>query len=299
MVDDAPRYPTYDYPTDDPDVETYEEKPTGYPIAPYQVGRSAGANYRELSVPLFLSDFDGRPDPSEYMPPGYGKRGSSSRILAVALACASAGILAALVSSDAARDVIASAKASSTAVLSVASAAMHPGSVQPKESEVQPGESGPVSAAEPEALGPRSVATTAVAAAVVSPTPEDIKAAYQGALQGGAPQTAAVPERATSGDVIRHLDSGEIASSLKRADALIGSGDIAAARLVLRRVAEARDGRAAMMLAGTYDPTVLEKLGVHGVVPDVAMARNWYEKAKQFGASEATSQLGNLASKQH
>ena len=56
MVDDAPRYPTYDYPTYDPDVETYEEKPTGYPIAPYQVGQSAEANYRELSVPLFLSD---------------------------------------------------------------------------------------------------------------------------------------------------------------------------------------------------------------------------------------------------
>jgi len=299
MVDDAPRYPTYDYPTYDPDVETYEEKPTGYPIAPYQVGQSAGGDYRGLSVPLFLSDFDGRPDPSEYMPPGSGKRGSLSRVLAVALACASAGILAALVSSDAARDVIASAKASSTAVLSVASAAMHPGSVQPKESEVQPGGSGSVSAAEPESPGPRSVATTAVAAAVVSPTPEDIKTAYQGALQGGAPQTAAVPERATSEDAIRHLDPGEIASSLKRADALIGSGDIAAARLVLRRVAEAGDGRAAMMLAGTYDPTVLEKLGVHGVVPDVAMARNWYEKARQFGAPEATSQLGRLASKQH
>ena len=136
----------------------------------------------------------------------------------------------------------------------------------------------------------------------MSPTPEDIKTAYQSALQGGAPQTTAAtaaPEHAASADAIHHLDPAEIASSLKRADALIGSGDIAAARLVLRRAAEAGDGRAAMMLAGTYDPTVLEKLGVHGVVPDVAMARNWYEKARQFGAPEATSQLGRLASRQH
>jgi TPR repeat protein len=53
-----------------------------------------------------------------------------------------------------------------------------------------------------------------------------------------------------------------------------------------------------MMLAGTYDPTVLEKLGVHGVVPDLAMARSWYEKAKRFGAPEATSQLDKLANRQ-
>jgi hypothetical protein len=44
---------------------------------------------------------------------------------------------------------------------------------------------------------------------------------------------------------------------------------------------------------------VLEKLGVHGVVPDLAMARGWYEKAKQFGATEATQRLELLASRQH
>jgi hypothetical protein len=296
MVDHESRYPSYD-----PDVEPYEDGITDYPVAPYQVRQSLQTNYREPSVPLFLSDHDGRPDPSEYVSPSPGKRGSyfTSRILAAALACASAGILAALISSDAARDVIASAKASSTAALSVASAAMHPNSMQLKESEVQPGESAGLSAPENEAPVPRDVSTAAVAAAVVSPTPEDIKTAYQSALQGGAPPTTAAPERAASGDAIHHLDPGEIAASLKRAGALIGSGDIAAARLVLRRAAEAGDGRAAMMLAGTYDPTVLEKLGVRGVVPDVAMARNWYEKARQFGASEATSQLGLLASKQH
>jgi hypothetical protein len=101
------------------------------------------------------------------------------------------------------------------------------------------------------------------------------------------------------GDAIHHLDPNEIASSLRRGDALIASGDVAAARLVLRRAADAGDARAAMTLAETYDPAVLEKLGVHGVVPDLAMARGWYEKAKKFGAMEAAQRLELLASKQH
>jgi len=82
------------------------------------------------------------------------------------------------------------------------------------------------------------------------------------------------------GDAIHHLDPNEIASSLRRADDLIASGDLAAARLVLRRAANAGDARAAMTLAGTYDPVILEKLGVHGFVPDVAMARVGTRKPK-------------------
>jgi hypothetical protein len=101
------------------------------------------------------------------------------------------------------------------------------------------------------------------------------------------------------GDTIHQLDANEIASSLRREDALIASGDPAAARLVLGRAADAGDARAAMTLAETYDPAILEKLGVHGVVPDLAMARGWYESAKKFGATEATQRLELLASKQH
>jgi TPR repeat protein len=100
-------------------------------------------------------------------------------------------------------------------------------------------------------------------------------------------------------DAIHHLDPDEIAASLKRGAALIASGDLAAARLVLRRAADAGDARSAMTLAETYDPAILEKLGVHGVVPDLAAARGWYEKAKQFGATEATQRLELLASKEH
>jgi hypothetical protein len=297
MVDHTPRYPSYD-----PDIEPQDENRVGHPVAPYRFGQSARTDYPEASVPLFLSDYDGEPDPGEYLPPARKKRGSyfSSRILAGVLASAAMAILVALFSSDAARDIIANAKASSTAVLSAASAAVQPNSTQPKPREVQLlKDPTRLSAPENQAPGLRSVTTAAV-----TPTRQDIKTAYQSALQGGAPQAAAVPTPAIpapaiSADAIHHLDPGEISALLKRADALIASGDLAAARLVLRRAAEAGDARAAMTLAETYDPTVLEKLAVHGVVPDLAMARSWYEKARQFGASEAAPQLELLASRQH
>jgi hypothetical protein len=101
----------------------------------------------------------------------------------------------------------------------------------------------------------------------------------------------------TTPAAIHYLDPSEIASLLKRGDDLIASGDFAAARLVLRRAADAGDAHAAMTLAETYDPVILEKLGVHGFVPDVAMARGWYEKAKKFGSAEAPQRLEMLASK--
>jgi TPR repeat protein len=149
-----------------------------------------------------------------------------------------------------------------------------------------------LSTPENQTLDLRSVTTAAV-----SPTREDFKIAHQSALQGAAPQPAAVAEVMIPGDAIHHLDPSEIAASLRRGNDLIASGDIAAARLVLRRAANAGDAHAAMTLAGTYDPVILEKLGVHGFVPDVAMARVWYEKAKKFGSAEAPQRLELLANK--
>jgi hypothetical protein len=98
---------------------------------------------------------------------------------------------------------------------------------------------------------------------------------------------------------IRQLDGDEIASLVKRGEDYLASGDIAAARLVLQRAAEAGDARAALALAGTFDPNVLEPMGVRGVVADVALALAWYEKAKDFGSAEAPRRLERLASKDH
>ncbi len=291
MVDQTPRYRAYD-----PDIEPYDENLTGHRVAPYEFGQSARTAHPENSVPLFLSDYDDdEPDPSEYITPVQNGRGSyiSSRILAGVSATAAMAILVAVFSSDAARDVIANAKDSSTAVLSAASAAVQPNPTQltAERDPAQSKDTTRLSAPENQTLGLRSVTTAAVA-----PTREDIKTALQSAQHGDAPQ-AAVAELMIPGDAIHHLDPSEIASSLRRGNDLIASGDLAAARLVLRRAANAGDAHAAMTLAGTYDPVVLEKLGVHGFVPDVAMARVWYEKAKKFGSAEAPQRLELLANK--
>ena len=292
MVEQAPQYGL-----DRPDVDPFDENTADHRVARYRLRKSTRTDaYPEDSVPLFLSDYDGEPDPREYMPALRKGRGSyiSSRILAGVVATAAIAVLVALFSSDAARDIISNAKPSSTAVLSAASAAVQPNPNQLTARDIQLKDPTRLSAPANQTPGVRSVA-----AVVVAPTREEITTAYQSALQGGAPRAAAVTELMVPGDAIHHLDPNEIASSLKRGDALIASGDLAAARLVLRRAADAGDARAAMTLAETYDPAILEKLGVHGVVPDLAMARVWYEKAKQFGATEATQRLELLASKQH
>ncbi|HWN48283.1 MAG TPA: hypothetical protein VNO18_00330 [Xanthobacteraceae bacterium] len=96
---------------------------------------------------------------------------------------------------------------------------------------------------------------------------------------------------------LRRLDREEIADLLKRGEEFVAAGNLGPARLALRRAAEAGDPQAAFVLATTYDPILLEARRVIGVVPDIAMARAWYEKAKEFGSTDASLRLGLLASR--
>jgi hypothetical protein len=92
------------------------------------------------------------------------------------------------------------------------------------------------------------------------------------------------------------LDREEIAVLLKRGKDLIATGDLAAARLVLKRAADANDVEATLALAATYDPYVLQELKVYSFAADAGMARAWYEKAKQLGSAVALRRLEMLAS---
>jgi TPR repeat protein len=89
----------------------------------------------------------------------------------------------------------------------------------------------------------------------------------------------------------RQVDQAEIVVLLKRGKNLIASGDLAAARIVLRRAADANDAEAALALAATYDPFVLQGLKVYGLTGDAAIARSWYEKAAELGSSAAPRRL--------
>ena len=94
----------------------------------------------------------------------------------------------------------------------------------------------------------------------------------------------------------RKLDQEEIAVLLKRGRDLIANGDLAAARLVLQRAANANDAEAALALGATYDPYVLRALKVYGFKADPVMARVWYEKARELGSAAAPRRLEMLTS---
>jgi hypothetical protein len=95
--------------------------------------------------------------------------------------------------------------------------------------------------------------------------------------------------------VIRQLGSDEVAALLKRGEGFIASGDLASARLVLQRAAEAGEAQAALSLAGTFDPIVLDKLGLQGQKADIEKARIWYQRAQELGSAAAPRRLQLLA----
>lgn len=97
----------------------------------------------------------------------------------------------------------------------------------------------------------------------------------------------------------RRIDSAEVAALIKRGEDYIAARDLASARLVLQRAAESGDARAALTLAGTYDPNVIERLGIRGVAADIRLALVWYGKARDFGSPEAPRRLELLASRDH
>ena len=108
---------------------------------------------------------------------------------------------------------------------------------------------------------------------------------------------ATVPVRAAPIDAPdqRVLDAGEVERLIKRGEDYLAQGDLAAARLILARAAEARDPRATYSLAATYDPAVHKHLHVVGLKSDIAQARGWYEKAAAYGSAEASRRLATLA----
>jgi hypothetical protein len=97
--------------------------------------------------------------------------------------------------------------------------------------------------------------------------------------------------------VVRTLDSEEIAMLLKRGEEFLKTGDVAAARLFLRRAASAGSAQAALALGVTFEPAFLAEQGVLGFAPDPAQARGWYKKAAEMGSHEAAQRLEQLANR--
>jgi TPR repeat protein len=104
--------------------------------------------------------------------------------------------------------------------------------------------------------------------------------------------TAVAPQASTVG-----LEIDDTARLLKRGEALLSSGEIAAARAVFRRLADNGESQAALALAETYEQSTIQRLGAKGLVADKVMAQMWYERAKELGSIEAEHRLEMLVSR--
>jgi hypothetical protein len=156
-----------------------------------------------------------------------------------------------------------------------------------------------------------AVALSTAAAPVVAPVPPAVAAAPPAPV-ASPPQAAApvqpptvVASATPTADVPSpsptpaELKAMEIAASIRRAQELLATGDVKAARALLQRAAEAHDAHAALALAKTFDPGVArQSSGADRGGPDLVQARNWYQKAREWGAPEAQRLLDALASYQ-
>ncbi|MEO0618477.1 MAG: hypothetical protein AAFZ01_04280 [Pseudomonadota bacterium] len=85
---------------------------------------------------------------------------------------------------------------------------------------------------------------------------------------------------------------------MTRASRLLQSGDVAAARLILRHVAETGSGPAALMLAHAHDETWLDANTPGSVPGNRDMAARWYAMARERGVSDAARYLAALQARQ-
>jgi hypothetical protein len=252
--------------------------------APYTSGPSTDSSSDD-SIPLFLSDLQGQPDPREFAPFAASQRASIlTRVVAGGLVVSAFAMLVAVSNSDVTRVLIDKARATmggATTDQSATQAASNPPAVRQILQKALARVSDPVTSASVNASAPR----------LGTPSREDIVSAYHTALQSQAPAArtgneAAVPSKT--------LDAETLAALVTRAKSLLALGDIAAARLLLERAASAQDASAAFLLAQTYDPAVLGVRDKRSITPDTVMAREWYRKAASFGSSAAQQRLAQI-----
>lgn len=300
----------------------------------YRFGRPTKDNYpSDDSMPMFLSEYEedeagAESTYEEYWPARPRRTPLSTRILFAVVAAAGVAMLFALATSDATRDLIATAKASMIGAPVDPTAPPQPADTQLTARDLQLNE--------PARLPPvQATPTAAMQTASAVPTREDIASAYQSALQNRAaiepvitpapvpappaaapvvtaPNSITAPGAATAivtpGIVTpsvtapmqsqqtkaRRMEPDELAGIMKRAKGLLAAGDIPAARLLLERAADAQEAGAALMLAQTYDVKVLGTSDVRNINADPAAARTWYRRAAQLGSAEAQRRLDQL-----
>ena len=249
---------------------------------------------RDDSVPLFLSGADEDSRSSKFARP----RKTGSRVLKTA-AFAAAALIATFVAVKNPFTVFANATASLMGTADLRQAAAPP-APPPRQAAAAAVASTPAMVGGPAlatAAPSRDEIALALKAAHQNQTPTEPQQPTTTVATAAPTATATVPApvaAAPAAPPARRIDADELANLMTRAKTLLSSGDISPARLLLERAAQADDASAALMLAETYDPTVLGTQDIRNITPDPAMARKWYQRAAQLGSTDAQRRLSQL-----
>jgi hypothetical protein len=247
-------------------VEAFDLDESGKSYHHHQSIAAEGGFFPEDPMPLFLSGYAEEPQR-----PDFGRARDRAaiapRILKTSILAASAAAIAlATISVENPLALLANAKASLIGVSASEARAV------------------PVT---PPAVQSTAGVQTLPPTATGTPTRDEIAAALRTARQSQPeilqPPAATPPARL--------IEAGELAALLKRARGLIAIGDIEAARLLLKRAADAQEASAALLLAQTYDPAVLGTPDARSISTDPAAARSWYQKAAQLGSLDAQQRI--------
>jgi hypothetical protein len=149
---------------------------------------------------------------------------------------------------------------------------------------VPPNSEVPVSAASGASFGAEVPAPSRSTAREATLTAPATGAPVEPASGSSVPSPRAMPS------VSPGLSPMEVADLSARGDSFILIGDIASARVFYKRAADAGDGRAALRMAATFDPTFLSRAGLRRTFAEPAQARSWYRRALELGAVKAERQ---------
>ena len=278
---------------DDETAGSYDEEPNDPEFRGYGSSPSmADEDYPEEPMPLFLSGGDEEPRQRRFGTGGeriLDRAPIGPRVFKGAIAAASAAAIAfVILTVGNPLALFADAKASLPAATADQAGATQ-SLVPPPAAPTQLANAGPT---------PVLPSTAVVRAAPPAPrvTRDDIALALRSAQQQNQvqPEPAPLPAAAAPATPARRLGADELANLLKRARGLIAVGDIAPARLLLERAADAQEAGAALLLAQTYDPAVLGTQDMRSITPDPAMARDWYQKAARLGSMDARQRLAQM-----
>jgi TPR repeat protein len=162
----------------------------------------------------------------------------------------------------------------------------------PAEPAASPPSAETAAPAEP-AASPPSAETAAPAEPAASPPSAETAAPAEPvpAPAETAPQGVSVAATADKASTPLLLPAEQITALLARGDEFVRMRDIASARLLYERAADAGNGRAALRMGESFDPAFLDRIGIYRMAGDRQLALSWYRRARDLGDAEAAQLL--------